>query len=92
MYSTVCGGHLMATPADQDLYSHATYGDKNYDNNEDCDWTLTSSQEGYNVRLRFSTFEVEDEMDCTYDYVEVRARDDDDDDDDDDDYVELRRR
>ena len=72
MYSTVCGGHLMATPAYQDLYSHATYGDKNYDNNEDCDWTLTSSQEGYNVRLRFSTFEVEDEMDCTYDYVEVR--------------------
>lgn len=36
----MCGGHLSATEAVQNIYSHAKYGDANYDNKEDCDWII----------------------------------------------------
>ena len=54
------------------MYSHAKYGDQNYDNKEDCDWIIEAHR-GENVHLTFLTFELEDEHDCGYDYVEVFA-------------------
>ncbi|XP_037084279.1 tolloid-like protein 2 [Pollicipes pollicipes] len=69
-HSTVCGGYLYAEWEVQHLYSHAKYGDENYDNRAECDWTIEAPV-GYNVRLRFLTFELEDEQDCGYDGVEV---------------------
>ncbi|GFR12076.1 tolloid-like protein 2 [Trichonephila clavata] len=58
------------------LYSHAKYGDQNYDNKEDCDWIIQGLND-HRVRLRFLTFEVEHEQDCGYDYVEVYDGEDD---------------
>jgi len=72
-HRTVCGGHLSASPGSvRHMYSHAKYGDQNYDNKEDCDWVVEAPA-GRNVHLTFLTFEVEDEHDCGYDYVEVFA-------------------
>ncbi|CAH1793785.1 unnamed protein product [Owenia fusiformis] len=70
IHSTVCGGTLIANSSAQYLYSHAKYGDQNYDNKEDCDWLIQASGD-YRVRLRFLEFEVEDESDCSYDSVIV---------------------
>lgn len=53
------------------LYSHSRFGDNNYENREDCDWVIESSVETVAVQLSLLTFEVEDEQDCGYDYVEV---------------------
>ncbi len=61
---SVCGGRLIATSSTQELYSHAKYGDQNYDNKEDCDWLIWAEELDHRVRLRFITFEVEDETDC----------------------------
>jgi len=52
------------------LYSHAKFGDSDYDKKEDCEWVIEAG-EGQRVRLRFLSFEVEHEQDCSYDYVEV---------------------
>ncbi len=60
----MCRGRLIATPSSQRLYSHAKYGDQNYDNKEDCDWLIMAEELDHRVRLRFTTFEVEDETDC----------------------------
>ncbi|KAL1117925.1 hypothetical protein AAG570_004238 [Ranatra chinensis] len=70
VHSTACGGHLKATPGVRHLYSHSKYGDHNYDNRADCDWTIEADP-GKNVHLTFLTFELEDEANCGYDYVEV---------------------
>lgn len=69
-HSTACGGHLMATSRVKHLYSHSKYGDHNYENRADCDWTIEALP-GQLVHLTFLTFELEDEPDCMYDYVEV---------------------
>lgn len=69
-HTTVCGGGLKATRTVKHMYSHAKYGDQNYDNKEDCDWIIQASP-GEKVHLTFLTFELEDEHDCGYDYVEV---------------------
>ncbi|CAG2110474.1 unnamed protein product [Medioppia subpectinata] len=69
-HSTVCGGRLMANMGLEHIYSHSKFGDFNYDKKEDCDWVI-EAPEGKRVRLRFVTFEVEHEADCSYDYVEV---------------------
>ena len=68
---TVCGGHLSADEAPTQLFSHAKFGDINYDNKEDCDWIIEAPH-GKNVHLNFLTFELEDEQDCGYDFIEVR--------------------
>ena len=60
----------MANMGLEHIYSHAKFGDFNYDKKEDCDWVI-EAPESKRVRLRFVTFEVEHEADCTYDYVEV---------------------
>ncbi|XP_037045819.1 tolloid-like protein 1 [Bradysia coprophila] len=69
-HSTVCGGHLIATSQVQHLYSHANYGESNYDNNADCEWVIEADLGG-NVQLTFETFDIEDQITCSYDYVEV---------------------
>lgn len=60
----------MASATVEHLYSHAKYGDSNYDKKEDCDWIIEAPN-SYRVRLRFLTFEIEAENDCSYDYVEI---------------------
>ena len=62
---------ISATSEQRRLFSHATYGDGKYNNKENCDWTLKSSDSKYAVKLKFVSFEIEAEIDCGYDYVEV---------------------
>uniref|UniRef100_A0A1B6GTE4 Metalloendopeptidase n=2 Tax=Cicadellinae TaxID=33370 RepID=A0A1B6GTE4_9HEMI len=69
-HTTACGGHLQASGRVKHLYSHSKYGDHNYENRADCDWSIEAPP-GKNVHLTFLTFEVEDEQDCGYDFVEV---------------------
>lgn len=69
-HSTACGGHLTATNRVKHFYSHARFGDYNYDNNADCDWTI-EAEAGRNVQLTFLTFDIESETYCSYDYVDV---------------------
>ncbi|KAK2718001.1 protein tolkin-like [Artemia franciscana] len=71
-HATVCGGHLSATSEAKTFYSHAKYGDSNYENREDCDWIIEAPY-GKNVRVKFLSFELEDEQECSYDYVEIFA-------------------
>lgn len=61
---------MQATSRVKHFYSHAKYGDHNYDDRADCDWSIEAAP-GKNVHLTFLTFEVEDETDCGYDFVEV---------------------
>ncbi|OQV15507.1 Tolloid-like protein 2 [Hypsibius exemplaris] len=70
-HTTECGGQLMATNTKGHLYSHAKYGDQNYDNREDCDWVIDSNMDSAAVQIRFLAFELEDAQDCGYDFVEV---------------------
>ena len=69
-HMTVCGGHLSAATAPTSLFSHAKFGDVNYDNKEDCDWIIEAPA-GDNVHLSFDNFQLEDEQDCGYDFIEV---------------------
>ncbi|KAK6324375.1 hypothetical protein J4Q44_G00037170 [Coregonus suidteri] len=46
------------------------FGDNNYPGHTDCEWLVTS-EEGYGIELTFTTFEVEEEADCGYDYIEL---------------------
>uniref|UniRef100_A0A8C3TYW6 Metalloendopeptidase n=1 Tax=Catharus ustulatus TaxID=91951 RepID=A0A8C3TYW6_CATUS len=69
-HSTECGGRLKAELKAKDLYSHAQFGDNNYPVQADCDWLLVTER-GSRVELMFQTFEVEEEADCGYDYVEL---------------------
>ena len=56
----------------QYISSHAKFGEQNYPNAQDCDWTIEAPP-GTNIRLAFSGFELEEEPGCEYDYVEVFA-------------------
>uniref|UniRef100_A0A8C9T046 Metalloendopeptidase n=1 Tax=Scleropages formosus TaxID=113540 RepID=A0A8C9T046_SCLFO len=69
-HSVECGGSLKAEVKTKDLYSHAQFGDNNYPSASDCQWVI-SAEKGYGVELIFQTFEVEEEADCGYDYVEL---------------------
>lgn len=66
----MCGGHLKATAVVNQIFSHSRYGDANYENKEDCDWIIEAPA-GKNVHLSFLSFEMEDEQDCGYDFIEV---------------------
>lgn len=70
-YTTVCGGHLTADTAPQTLYSHAKFGDLDYESNQQCYWTIAPKLDNHTVLLRFLYFEVEEETLCTYDYVKI---------------------
>ena len=54
----------------RELFSHAQFGDNNYPGQMDCDWVITAA-DGYGVELVFQTFEIEEEVDCGYDYMEI---------------------
>ncbi|KAG8435188.1 hypothetical protein GDO86_013215 [Hymenochirus boettgeri] len=69
-YNTECGGHLKAEIQTKDIYSHAQFGDNNYPIQSNCDWIIMA-EDGYGVELIFQIFEVEEESDCGYDYMEV---------------------
>ncbi|XP_061886936.1 bone morphogenetic protein 1-like isoform X2 [Entelurus aequoreus] len=69
-YRAECGGSLHAEVKTKDLYSHAEFGDNNYPGGSDCAWVI-SAEKGYGVELLFQVFEVEEEPDCGYDYVEL---------------------
>ncbi|KAK7817671.1 hypothetical protein U0070_018635, partial [Myodes glareolus] len=69
-HSTECGGRLKAERKPRDLYSHAQFGDNNYPGQVDCEWLLVSER-GSRLELSFQMFEVEEEADCGYDYVEI---------------------
>ncbi|XP_048514923.1 bone morphogenetic protein 1 isoform X1 [Athalia rosae] len=69
-HTTACGGHLTATETTKYLYSHAKFGDNNYDHRSDCDWAIEAPI-GKNVHFSFKSFELEDEGSCGYDFVEV---------------------
>lgn len=65
-----CGGHLIATDRVKHLYSHARYGHHPYDHKTDCDWIIEAPL-GKNVHLSFRSFQLEYEIECGYDFVEV---------------------
>uniref|UniRef100_A0A4X2JUW3 Metalloendopeptidase n=1 Tax=Vombatus ursinus TaxID=29139 RepID=A0A4X2JUW3_VOMUR len=69
-HSTECGGQLKAEVQTKDLYSHAQFGDNNYSGQSHCDWVI-AAEDGYGVEIIFQTFEVEEEADCGYDYMEA---------------------
>ncbi|XP_077790275.1 tolloid-like protein 1 isoform X3 [Podarcis muralis] len=69
-HTTECGGRLKAESKARDLYSHAQFGDNNYPVQADCEWLIVSDR-GYRIELTFQTFEVEEEADCGYDYLEL---------------------
>lgn len=70
LFRAECGGRLKAEPKPRDLYSHAQFGDNNYPGQVDCEW-LVVSERGFRLELSFPIFEVEEEADCGYDYVEL---------------------
>jgi len=70
LFFAVCGGRLIATNNVKHFYSHSNYGDLNYESDAMCEWTI-EARTNMNVHLTFLTFELEDEKDCMYDYVEV---------------------
>lgn len=65
-----CGGSLKAEVKMRDLYSHAQFGDNNYPSGSDCLWVV-SAEKGYGVEIIFQVFDIEEETDCGYDYVEL---------------------
>lgn len=65
-----CGGSLKAEVKTKELYSHAQFGDNNYPSGSDCLWVV-SADKGYGVEIVFQVFEIEEEADCSYDYVEL---------------------
>ncbi|KAI4816928.1 hypothetical protein KUCAC02_009228 [Chaenocephalus aceratus] len=69
-YRAECGGSLKAEVKTKDLYSHAQFGDTNYPSGSDCLWVV-SAEKGYGVEIIFQVFEIEEEVDCGYDYVEL---------------------
>ena len=68
--SAECGGRLKAEVKTKDLFSHAQFGDNNYPGASDCQWVI-AAEKGYGVELIFQTFEIEEEADCGYDYMEL---------------------
>lgn len=70
MFCLVCGGHLIAGDKVRYFYSHAKFGIEEYDHNMDCDWNIEAPI-GKNVHLQFMSFDLEDEIECPYDSVEV---------------------
>uniref|UniRef100_A0A1I7TZG3 Metalloendopeptidase n=1 Tax=Caenorhabditis tropicalis TaxID=1561998 RepID=A0A1I7TZG3_9PELO len=67
----VCGGRLTAESTPGHIYSHATFSDSKYGKNQDCSWSVRAKTPTRGVRIQFSTFNVESEEGCQYDYVEI---------------------
>ncbi|XP_076851518.1 dorsal-ventral patterning tolloid-like protein 1 isoform X1 [Brachyhypopomus gauderio] len=69
-HTTECGGRLKAEAKQKNLYSHAQFGDTNYPGHTECEWLLVADA-SYSIELTFTTFEVEEEADCGYDFIEL---------------------
>jgi len=54
----------------QQFYSHARFGNQDYDDGMDCEWTIAAPDNSY-VQLVFLTFDIESSENCTFDYVQV---------------------
>ncbi|EGT57861.1 hypothetical protein CAEBREN_01419 [Caenorhabditis brenneri] len=67
----VCGGRLSAESTPGHIYSHATFSDSKYGKNQDCSWSVRAKSPGRGVRIQFSTFNIESEEGCQYDYIEI---------------------
>lgn len=61
---------MRAEARQKNLYSHAQFGDNNYPGHTDCEWLITA-EAGYSIELTFTTFELEEEAECGYDYIEL---------------------
>uniref|UniRef100_A0A7I5EAH1 Metalloendopeptidase n=1 Tax=Haemonchus contortus TaxID=6289 RepID=A0A7I5EAH1_HAECO len=70
-YASVCGGRLTAESSPGHIYSHATFSDSKYGKSQDCWWRVSAKSRHRGVRLEFSTFTLEAEETCQYDYVEI---------------------
>ncbi|KAK5970140.1 CUB domain protein [Trichostrongylus colubriformis] len=70
-YASVCGGRLTADSSPGHIYSHATFSDSKYGKSQDCWWRVSARSRHRGVRLEFSTFTLEAEESCQYDYVEI---------------------
>ena len=60
----------MARSSIRHLYSHAKYGDADYEMMEDCDWYI-ETPENKRILIKFISFELEYEQNCSYDYVQI---------------------
>lgn len=79
-HSTICGGHYVATDITiKYIYSHAKYGDTNYEDKSDCDWIIHTRYLGQRILLTFLTFDIEIEQSCSYDFVDIYDGDNDED-------------
>ncbi|ESO03888.1 hypothetical protein HELRODRAFT_191792 [Helobdella robusta] len=67
---TVCGGTFEATKKAQNLYSHAKYSGSNYEAMTRCQWQIVAEKH-HRIRLKFLTFQLEEELVCKYDNVEI---------------------
>ncbi|PAV80528.1 hypothetical protein WR25_22908 [Diploscapter pachys] len=70
-YSSVCGGRLTADSSPGHIYSHATFSDSKYLKNMDCWWRISSARPNNGIHLHFTTFRLEEDDNCQYDYVEI---------------------
>ncbi|XP_070137463.1 protein tolkin isoform X1 [Drosophila bipectinata] len=68
-FDVVCGGEMSVDDAEGRLESPNYPLD--YLPNKECVWKITVPK-GYQVALKFQSFEVENHDSCVYDYVEIR--------------------
>lgn len=71
MSIAICGGDLRA---DDSGFLESPNYPLEYLANKECIWKITVP-EGFQVALKFQSFEVENHDTCVYDYVEVRDGD-----------------
>lgn len=69
-HSTVCGGRIQASGKTKLLYSHPNFGKGPYENRMYCDWIIEAPI-GYNVKIKFVSFKLEEHKYCLYDWVEI---------------------
>ncbi|XP_071787824.1 cubilin-like isoform X2 [Asterias amurensis] len=65
--TTVCGGELNQ---DTGVITSPNYPDE-YPHNRQCTWVISASS-GRQINVNFTDFDMEQHVDCLYDYVELR--------------------
>lgn len=63
----ICGGDIVA---EQGYLQSPNYPEE-YRSNKECVWRITVP-EGFQVALKFQSFEIENHDNCAYDYLEIR--------------------
>uniref|UniRef100_A0A8R1TTG2 Metalloendopeptidase n=1 Tax=Onchocerca volvulus TaxID=6282 RepID=A0A8R1TTG2_ONCVO len=69
-YSSICGGNLKAEQTIGFIYSHARYSDGKYEKKMRCEWRILA-EPNRGVNIRFAQFDLEREVNCEFDYVEI---------------------